>query len=54
MVVQLARISSDLSLADFNPPPASGPLPLAVCWLIWIVASAGLWFIALRAVAWLF
>jgi hypothetical protein len=54
MVADMTRLAPEFTLADFDPAPATGPLPLVVCWAIWIAASAGLWLIALRTAAWLF
>jgi len=50
-VVELAHFSPDLAMPDIDGAPASRPLPLAVCWMIWIAASLGLWGLALRVVS---
>lgn len=45
---------SPLSFAAPDEAATARPFPLAMCWAIWLVASAVLWAIALRAAAWLF
>lgn len=53
MVVELARLSPDLTVDEIGVAPISRPFPLLVCWAIWFTASAALWALALRAAAWL-
>jgi hypothetical protein len=53
-MVELVRTTKNASFADFEASSASPRLPLAVCWMIWIAASAGLWFAVLRTTAFLF
>ena len=54
VVPELVRTSSNMSFAEIEAPSASRPLPLIVCWMIWIAASAGLWLAFFRTAAWLF
>lgn len=48
------QLAPDLTIDETQQAPESAPLPLAVCWAIWIGAALALWLVFLRAAAFLF
>ena len=46
----MTRASIDLG-AGAESEPFTAPLPLAVCWTLWILMSAGLWAVVWRMAA---